>query len=129
MGLGATLVGKDRGQGGRLPMVRMILYGNSDEKTADRAIGFSFFFRQYLVDFGDPIDGSLFAGEAVDCFGLATPNNLHHPAKSGIAFSHFENGWLGHLANIRLSVPAFKPLFSAQLLISRAAEQNGISSS
>ncbi|MGC2318362.1 MAG: hypothetical protein WA615_18005, partial [Bradyrhizobium sp.] len=98
----ATLVGKDRGQGGRLPMVRMILYGNSDEKTADRAIGFSFFFRQYLVDFGGPIDGSLFAGEAVDCFGLATPNNFHHPAKSGIAFSHFENGWLRHLANIRL---------------------------
>ena len=72
--------GKIAGRGGRLPMVRMILYGNSDEKTADRAIGFSFFFRQYLVDFGDPIDGSLFAGEAVDCFGLATPNNLHHPA-------------------------------------------------
>jgi hypothetical protein len=64
--------------------------------------GFSFFFRQYLVDFGDPIDGSLFAGEAVDCFGLATPNNFHHPAKSGIAFSHLENGWLRHLVNIRL---------------------------
>ena len=59
-------------------MVRVILYGNSDEKTADRAIGFSFFFRQYLVDFGGPIDGSLFAGEAVDASSHRfTPGGFH----------------------------------------------------
>jgi hypothetical protein len=64
--------------------------------------GFSFFFRQYLVDLGYPIGGSLFVGESVDRFRLATPNNFHCPGKSGIAFSHFENRRLRHPANIRL---------------------------
>jgi hypothetical protein len=69
-------------------------------------IALALFFRQYLADFGDPVGGSLYAGEAVDRFRLATPNNFHHPGRSGITFSHFENRRLGHPANIRLSVPA-----------------------
>ena len=53
--------------------------------------------------FGDPLGGLLF-GETLDyfCFSIG-PENIDHPAKSGITFSRHESGSVfGHLANMRL---------------------------
>ena len=54
--------------------------------------------------FGDPLGGLLFGGETLDyfCFTIG-PENIDHPAKSGITFSRHESGSVfGHLANMRL---------------------------
>jgi hypothetical protein len=53
--------------------------------------------------FGDPLGGLLFGGETLDyfCFTIE-PENIDHPAKSGITFSRHESGSVfGHLANMR----------------------------
>ena len=42
------------------------------------------------------------------------PKNIYHPAKSGLAYSHLENGWLiGHPVKYAAAVLGFKPIFSA----------------
>src|SRR6202022_5034275 len=54
--------------------------------------------------FGDPLGDLLFGGETLDyfCFTIG-PENIDHPAKSGITFSRHESGSVfGHLANMRL---------------------------
>jgi hypothetical protein len=57
--------------------------------------------------FGDPLGGLLFGGETLDyfCFTIG-PENIDHPAKSGITFSHHESGPVfEYLANMRLRSP------------------------
>jgi len=53
--------------------------------------------------FIDPLGGLFFGGKTLDYFRLAIwPENIDHPAKSGI-FSRHENGPVfGHPANMRL---------------------------
>ena len=60
--------------------------------------------------FSDPLGGLFFGGETFDYFRLAIgPENIDHPAKSGI-FSRHENGPIfGHPANVRLAA-RFKPV-------------------
>ena len=82
--------------------------------------------------FSDPLGGLFFGGETFDYFRLAIgPENIDHPAQSGI-FSRHENGPIfGHPANVRLRRPGSSQLschiYRLDALRRRGTRQSGSS--